>query len=234
MKNKSLILVIVLFALVLGAAVILYPTLSEKALTEATTEESTEATSDSITPDISASEEKTTLIYTETVTKELTSTDTEPDTEEEASAEEITSEEITTSAVQYKKAESFNFFDKNGNAVSLEDFSGKPVILNFWATWCGYCIKEMPDFQKAYEEYGDEIQFLIINTDNSIKEGEKFIENKGYTFPTYYDLDREATITYSITGIPRTIAIDKDGNIIYNRAGMINEAQLLSIIESIR
>lgn len=145
-----------------------------------------------------------------------------------------TETENTTSAVQYQQYADIKIFDKDGNEVKLSDFEGKPVILNFWATWCGYCIEEMPDFEEAYKEYGNDIQFLIVNTDDGITKGEEFIADKGYTFPTYYDLEYNAAITYGISGIPRTIAIDKDGNIRYNRAGMVDAEALESIINMIK
>lgn len=125
-------------------------------------------------------------------------------------------------------------YDKNGNVVMLSDFIGKPVILNFWATWCGYCIQEMPDFEAAYKEYSDEIEFLIINTDDGISKGEEFIAENGYTFPTYYDLEYNAAITYGISGIPRTVAIDKNGNIQYDRAGKLSAEALQDIIDMIK
>lgn len=140
----------------------------------------------------------------------------------------------TADTLQYQKYKDIKLFDKNSNEVHLSDFEGKPVILNFWATWCGYCIQEMPDFEEAYKKYGDEIQFLIVNTDDGISKGEKFIANKGYTFPTYYDLEYNAAITYGISGIPRTIAIDKDGNIKYNRSGMLTKESLEAVIEMIK
>lgn len=131
-------------------------------------------------------------------------------------------------------AKGISVYDKDGNEVKLEDLSGKPVLLNFWATWCGYCIMEMPDLEEAYKKYGNEIQFLIVNTDDGIKNGEEFIKSKGYTFPTYYDLEYKAAIAYGITSIPRTIAIDKDGNVLYNQPGMLTADSLESIIEMIR
>ncbi len=136
--------------------------------------------------------------------------------------------------VQYQKYKDVKIYDNKGNAVMLSEFEGKPVILNFWATWCGYCIQEMPDFEDAFREYGDDIQFMIVNTDDGIGNGEKYLSDKGYTFPSYYDLEYNAAITYGISGIPRTIAIDKDGNIRYNRSGMIDAEALQSIIDMIK
>lgn len=149
--------------------------------------------------------------------------------------------EATTSASQdktdealYPKASDIKLFDKDGKEVLLSDFYGKPVILNFWATWCGYCIQEMPDFEAAFRKYGDDVQFLIVNTDDGISKGEAFIMDKGYTFPTYYDLEYSAAITYGITGIPRTIALDKDGLIRYNRSGMLSADALEQVISLIK
>ena len=153
----------------------------------------------------------------------------------EKAVETTTAEQVSIAdTVQYQKYTDVRIFDKNGNDVMLSDFEGKPVILNFWATWCGYCIQEMPDFEEAYKQYGGEIQFLIVNTDDGIGNGEKFIESRGYTFPTYYDLQYNAAITYGISGIPRTIAIDSEGNIRYNRSGMIDADALQSIIDMIK
>lgn len=154
----------------------------------------------------------------------------------EKADEEIRNEQTTAAEKETDNpnaAPDIRLFNARGEEVKLSDFRGKPVILNFWATWCGYCIQEMPDFEEAYKKYGNEIQFLIVNTDDGIEKGEKYIKDKGYTFPTFYDLEFDAAITYGITGIPRTIALDKDGNICYNRAGMVDSATLESIIQAI-
>ena len=159
-----------------------------------------------------------------------------PKLSEKAAEAEATTKENTSisDTVQYQKYKDIKIFDRNGNEVLLSDFEGKPVILNFWATWCGYCIQEMPDFEDAYKKYGSEIEFLMINTDDGIEKGESFIAGKGYSFPTCYDLEYNAAITYGVSGIPRTIAIDKDGNIRYNRSGMLTAEGLQSIIEMIK
>ena len=109
----------------------------------------------------------------------------------------------------------FTVVDGEGNQVSLSEFFGKPIILNFWASWCGPCKSEMPDFEAVYQEYGDEIAFLMVNcTDGSretVETAKTFIQEQGYTFPVYYDTQLDASITYGASTIPMTFFIDKDG-----------------------
>ncbi len=155
-------------------------------------------------------------------------------TTEAAEITESTETAESTAKAEYPKYADIKVFATNGNAVSLSDLEGKPMIINFWATWCGYCIHEMPAFEEAYKEYGDEIQFLIVNTNDDISDAKKFIAEKGYTFPCYYDLEYNAYMTYGLSSLPRTVAIDADGNIRYNRAGLITAEKLQSIIDTIK
>lgn len=154
-------------------------------------------------------------------------------TETTAVSENTTVSESTTKT-QYPGYTDVKFFDKNQNAVKLSDFEGKPIIINFWATWCGYCLYEMPDFEEAYKQYGDEIRFLFINTNDSFSRAEKYISENNYTTPSYYDLEYEAYTAYGLSSLPRTVAIDAEGNMIYNRAGMITADILQSIIDAVK
>ena len=159
-----------------------------------------------------------------------------PELSEKAADSTDTTTEISESTTEslYPRYTDVKLFDKNNRKVQLSDFEGKPIIINFWATWCGYCLYEMPDFEAAYNEYGDEIQFLIVNTNDSQKKASGYIESKGYTFPVYYDLEYSAYEAYGLSSLPRTVAIDKDGNMIYNRAGMMNADILQSIIDAVK
>ena len=126
-------------------------------------------------------------------------------------------------------------YDLEGNAHKLSDFQGKPVILNFWATWCGYCKMEMPDFQEKYEQYGDDIHFLMINVTDGVQEtvekASAFIAEQGYTFPVYYDTDMNAGKYYNISGLPATCLLNAKGEIVGWKKGILTAATLQSGID---
>jgi thiol-disulfide isomerase/thioredoxin len=128
-------------------------------------------------------------------------------------------------------APDFTFYDEAGTAYKLSDFRGKPVILNFWASWCGPCQMEMPDIEDSWQEYGDQIHFMIVDlTDGSRETVEKasaYIAENGYTFPVYFDTDMEGAYAYGVTGIPVTYFIDAEGNLVtyYQRTMSANILQ---------
>ena len=113
------------------------------------------------------------------------------------------------------EAPEFTVYDLEGNAHKLSDFRGKPVLLNFWASWCGPCQSEMPDFQDFYEKYGEEVHFVIVNlTDGqqeTVESASAFIAEKGYTFPVYYDTDIDAAMKYGVSAVPVSYFIDAEG-----------------------
>jgi len=116
---------------------------------------------------------------------------------------------------QGSEAPDFTVYDMEGNAHKLSDFRGKPVLLNFWASWCGPCQMEMPDFQKFYESHGDQVHFVIVNlTDGqqeTVESASAFIAEKGYTFPVYYDTDIDAAAKYGVSAVPVSYFIDAEG-----------------------
>ena len=124
----------------------------------------------------------------------------------------------------------FVVYDREGQEVRLSDFIGKPIVLNFWASWCPPCQMEMPDFQEKYLELGDEVTFMIVNmTDGSretVEIASAFIQDMGYTFPVYYDTDMDAAITYSVYSLPTTYFVDAKGNLVAQATGAINAETL--------
>ena len=134
-------------------------------------------------------------------------------------------------------APDFTVTDINGNKVNLSDYKGKPVVVNFWATWCYYCKVEMPDFNEAYKEYPD-VQFLMVNaTDGkheTVEIAKSYIEQEKYDFDVFFDtVDRNAVRTYNVSNYPQTLFIDKDGNIVSQRIGMLSKDVLVQEIEKI-
>ena len=135
------------------------------------------------------------------------------------------------------QAPNFTVYDLDGNEVNLSDFFGKPIIVNFWASWCGPCKMEMPDFNEAYQIYKDDITFLMVNmTDGSretVEKASSFIEETGYIFPVYYDTSYNAAITYSVSSLPTTYFIDADGYLIAHARGAIDSSTLQKGIDMI-
>ena len=135
-----------------------------------------------------------------------------------------------TTAAQVVLAPDFTVYDLEGNPVHLLSYLGKPIVLNFWASWCGPCKMEMPDFQKAFEELDGNVQFLMVNmTDGSretVETAISFIESQGYTFPVLFDSDMDAAITYNAYSLPTTYFISAEGQVIARASGAIS-AELL-------
>ena len=138
---------------------------------------------------------------------------------------------------QRQQAVDFTVFDAEGQEVKLSDFFGKPVVVNFWATWCGYCKQEMPDFQEVYEEYKDQVHFLMIQSTDGSREtkemGEAYIQEEGYSFPVYYDENREAVYVYSVYSLPTTILLDAEGRVAAYNPGLVEKEPLTAAIETL-
>ncbi len=101
----------------------------------------------------------------------------------------------------------------DGSTFILKEKEGKVILLNFWATWCGPCVGEMPAFQDLYEEYGEKIEILAVNCMEDKQTIDRFVEETGYQFPIAYDVEGKICITYPSSGIPYTLVIGKDGTV---------------------
>lgn len=109
----------------------------------------------------------------------------------------------------------FNLNDLLGRNISLSDFSGKPIILFFWATWCPFCVQELPNLQKQYLALkGAGIEVLAINVGEPKERVEKFLSKKDkLEFPILLDRDSQVASDYDLVGIPTFILIDAKGKI---------------------
>lgn len=135
-------------------------------------------------------------------------------------------------------APDFEMLDQQGNTVKLSDFKGKGVVLNFWASWCPYCVEEMPDFENEFLSVGEDVQFVMLNVTDGGREtldlAKSFIEKAGFTFPVFYDTTLEGAQAYNVSGLPVTYFIDKDGNVASQNYGRISANALRDGIELIK
>ena len=164
-----------------------------------------------------------------------------PNTEPPATEQPETAAPETDPPVTYdpdkNTAPDFTVLDANGKKIRLSDNFGKPIVINFWATWCPPCKRELPDFDKLCMEYGDKVVFMMVNlTDgrrDTVEGTKSFVSKNGYTFPVYFDTENNGAAAYNVSSIPQTTFIDANGNVYTTRIGAMNEAALRSYITAL-
>ena len=138
---------------------------------------------------------------------------------------------------ELQTASDITVYTADGTAVKLSDFKGTPVVLTFWASWCGPCKSEMPAFQAAYQAQGADIQFLMVNLTDGVSEtievASGFIAEAGYTFPVFYDTSAAANGAYGVSAIPATFFIDADGCLVDSHTGAMDAATLQNYLDKI-
>jgi len=144
-----------------------------------------------------------------------------------------TDKAIPNASSDTKKIAAVNFKlkDLNGKDVSLSDFKGKKVFLNFWASWCPPCKAEMPDIEKLYGETKDsDLVILAVNIGEDKTTVKSFIDKNKYTFTILLDLDQSIASKYNISAIPTSFFIDKEGNVVSTiRGGMTTQQMKTNI-----
>ena len=137
----------------------------------------------------------------------------------------------------YPQARDFTVQDIDGNDVKLSEQFGKPLVVNFWASWCPPCKEEMPDFDSVYQEMGEQVTFMMVNLVDGSREtletATDYITANGYTFPIYFDINQDAAYTYTITSIPTTLFINAKGEIVTSAVGAIDAEVLKQGIRAI-
>lgn len=137
---------------------------------------------------------------------------------------------VQTTKPALSDAPDVQFYDADGKQVQLSDFEGKPVVINFWASWVNPSREELPVFQSAYEAYRDRITFLMINVTDGERETERsareYWEALDTQLPVYFDLDSGATAGFRVTTVPSTFFIDAEGKSVAYAPGELTAEQL--------
>ncbi|OAT79406.1 TlpA family protein disulfide reductase [Desulfotomaculum copahuensis] len=121
-----------------------------------------------------------------------------------------------------EQAPDFTLGTIDGKKISLSSFRGRPVMLNFWATWCPPCQEEMPEIEKFYRQNGGKIQLLAVNltaNEKSTDQVKQFLQSGGYTFPVLLDQNGDLARQYMIRYIPTSMFIDSGGIIRFAHTG---------------
>ena len=118
-------------------------------------------------------------------------------------------------------------YTENGDARTLTQIAdGKPLVINFWATWCPFCIEEMGDFQQIFNDYEGRVSFAFIDcvdgSRETVDDGAKWLFENGYTLPAYYDTTSEAVYSYGASALPTTVLVAANGDIMDITPGRID------------
>ena len=164
--------------------------------------------------------------------------------------EETNKQTSTSSSNETKATQAFNFtaMDKDGKTVKLSDFKGKKVYINMWASWCGPCMREIPELEKVYQKYKDnkDIVFLSMTSPNDTEFKNQSPQDKskdvilkkakelGATYPVLFDVNDRFIINYAIRSFPTHILINSDGTFETRIAGAVTEESLTKEIEKLK
>lgn len=142
-------------------------------------------------------------------------------------------EEVSSELAKDKPAPDFTLMNLSGEEVSLSDYRGKIVLINFWATWCGFCDMEMPDLQRLDDE-NDDLVVLAVDVMEDKETVQKYIDEGGYNFEVVLDEKGDITKTYLVSGFPTSYFVDPDGILLGGVPGMMTYDQMNQILNDIR
>ena len=139
----------------------------------------------------------------------------------------------SASSATAQPAPDFTVYDADGGEVTLASLmeSGKPAVLNFWASTCPPCRSEMPDFEAAYQKYGSKVQFIMVDAVGSMngetrQAGSDYVAGQGFTFPVYFEDDQNAVMAFGLRAFPTTFFLHADGTIAAYGEGMLDAEAL--------
>ena len=136
------------------------------------------------------------------------------------------------SSVSSQVAPDFSLAKLGGGSISLAEFRGKkPVVLDFWASWCPNCRRDMPNLNRWYEKYKDNVEVIGVNLQEGESAVRDFIASRGISFPIALDPSGQASNTFGTQYTNTHVLIDKDGNLVRAIPGDISEADIISLIK---
>lgn len=134
------------------------------------------------------------------------------------------------------QAPSFKLKGLNIGEFEASNYRGKPVVVNFWATWCPYCVSEMPVFERIHREYGDKIVIVGINRAESVSRQTDFLSNElpaDITYPLLLDSLDSVARAYGVVAMPTTFFLDEDGVIVKKKIGELTYDEMNQIVTEV-
>ena len=158
-----------------------------------------------------------------------------PSSEVGTAAEPSSSEDDTMLLADYDAT----VYTDLGEPLRLSDIAdGKPLVINFWATWCPYCVDELPDFQRIYAEYGDRVSFAFVDVADGQREraedASAWLVEQGFDdLPAFYDTSQEAVVSFGAYALPTTVVVSADGEILTVTPGRIDATLMRGALEQL-
>jgi thiol-disulfide isomerase/thioredoxin len=138
--------------------------------------------------------------------------------------------QLLQAPTQSSPAPDFQLETLDGKSIKLADLRGHPVLINFWATWCGPCQQEMPLIEQYYQKYQPDLVVLAVNSDEPKTDVQAFVTNLKLTFTVLLDPGYKVEDLYRVRAYPTTIFVDKSGTIRYQQIGVLSEGQLVQYL----
>ncbi|WP_346620005.1 TlpA disulfide reductase family protein [Blastococcus montanus] len=117
--------------------------------------------------------------------------------------------------------------------MALDRLTGRPTLVNLWATWCGPCREEMPLLQEAYAHHGEQVRFLGVDVQDAPDAARWFLDEHGVDYPHAVDADGELLRLLGVRGLPVTLALDADGRVVDRVVGQLTSAELQRLIDAL-
>lgn len=119
----------------------------------------------------------------------------------------------------------------DGRELSLADYRGRPLVVNFFANWCAPCVTEMPEFEKVFQQVGDEVAFLGISVQETVEQARALVEQTGVTYDLAREPQGDLLRELGGVGMPTTVFVDAEGRVVDSHTGQLSAGDLTELIE---